>query len=664
MSSDTEITGTSIERATRSAVRCRVPVSDVGTFGFGTRWTLARAMRLASGARMMAPSIFASSRQPLRAERGVEQEAARADVEHLGPVAHDDERAHARLQDAVEALAQRRARARPRRARRACATLRRGRHRPASGRPSTCAEPDAPLDAPSAQPSRRRHASRRCPAAAVGRRARDDRPAEAEPGRLGQPARRLATWRSSPPRPTSPHATRSSGERRGRVQRRRDGERDGEVGARLDDPHAADGRRVHVGRAERMPTPLLEHGEQQRQPAAGRGPAPSAAAAAASASARRAPAPRRAAAGGPRSAARRPSPATPGAPVGEEQPARVGHADAARARPSRTGRARRSSRSGASPPAAAAARGGGRPRTTSTVSTTCSSTRGPGERAVLGDVADEHRRHAALLGLAHEPVRALAHLGDRAGRRAELGVVDRLDRVDDEHVGRELVDVGEHVRQRRLGRELAGRARCAPSRSARSRTCWRRLLGGDEQARGCRAAPCAASTWSSSVDLPMPGSPPSSVTEPGTSPPPSTRSSSATPVGRGGARRRGRPRRSATAAGVGASGASRRRRRALELLDEGVPRLARRAAAEPLGALAAALAAPVDRLQLRHANDRTTGVTATRTASREQAHAQMDRRTAAPRETATALRPRPSRPAGARSPRPSGRRSRRPRRRR
>ena len=61
MSSDTEITGTSMERATRSAVRWRVPVSEVGTLGLGTRWTLARAMRLASEARMMAPSILASS---------------------------------------------------------------------------------------------------------------------------------------------------------------------------------------------------------------------------------------------------------------------------------------------------------------------------------------------------------------------------------------------------------------------------------------------------------------------------------------------------------------------------------------------------------------------------------------------------------------------------
>jgi hypothetical protein len=61
MSSDTVITGTSIWRPTRSAVRCRVPVSDVGTLGSGTRWTLARATREQSDARMMAPSILASS---------------------------------------------------------------------------------------------------------------------------------------------------------------------------------------------------------------------------------------------------------------------------------------------------------------------------------------------------------------------------------------------------------------------------------------------------------------------------------------------------------------------------------------------------------------------------------------------------------------------------
>ena len=50
------------------------------------------------------------------------------------------------------------------------------------------------------------------------------------------------------------------------------------------------------------------------------------------------------------------------------------------------------------------------------------------------------------------------------------------------------------------------------------------------------SSPVAASderTWKRSVDLPMPGGPNSSVTEPATTPPPMTRSSSLTPVGSG-----------------------------------------------------------------------------------------------------------------------------------
>ena len=71
-----------------------------------------------------------------------------------------------------------------------------------------------------------------------------------------------------------------------------------------------------------------------------------------------------------------------------------------------------------------------------------------------------------------------------------------------------------------------------PVRSARSRT-W----AGDSSpvTINARSSPRAAKRWatsSSSVDLPTPGSPASSTTEPGTSPPPSTRSSSPTPVGR------------------------------------------------------------------------------------------------------------------------------------
>ena len=61
MRSDTEMTGSCSDRATRSAVRCRVPVSDVGRSGSGTRCTLARTILVRSADRMTAPSIFAIS---------------------------------------------------------------------------------------------------------------------------------------------------------------------------------------------------------------------------------------------------------------------------------------------------------------------------------------------------------------------------------------------------------------------------------------------------------------------------------------------------------------------------------------------------------------------------------------------------------------------------
>ena len=71
--------------------------------------------------------------------------------------------------------------------------------------------------------------------------------------------------------------------------------------------------------------------------------------------------------------------------------------------------------------------------------------------------------------------------------------------------------------------------RTAPSRSARSRTCWAL-----SSAVTYSALPGHwASSWSSRVLLPTPGSPPSNVTEPGTMPPPSTRSSSSMPLGCG-----------------------------------------------------------------------------------------------------------------------------------
>ena len=109
MSSEIEITGTSIERATRSAVRWRVPVSDVGTFGFGHEVHVGAGDAAGVGGQDDGAVHLGQLREPLRAEGGVEQEPAGADVEHLGPVAHHDQAAHLRLEDPVEPVAQRRA---------------------------------------------------------------------------------------------------------------------------------------------------------------------------------------------------------------------------------------------------------------------------------------------------------------------------------------------------------------------------------------------------------------------------------------------------------------------------------------------------------------------------------------------------------------------------
>ncbi len=70
-----------------------------------------------------------------------------------------------------------------------------------------------------------------------------------------------------------------------------------------------------------------------------------------------------------------------------------------------------------------------------------------------------------------------------------------------------------------------------PMRSARRRT-W--LTDSSPETTRLGESAVAAHCWatsSSSVDLPTPGSPASRTTDPGTMPPPSTRSSSGTPVG-------------------------------------------------------------------------------------------------------------------------------------
>ena len=108
---------------------------------------------------------------------------------------------------------------------------------------------------------------------------------------------------------------------------------------------------------------------------------------------------------------------------------------------------------------------------------------GAGEPAVLRDVAHQHDADVAALGLGHQAVGAPPHLAHRARRRGEVGVVHRLDRVDDHDRRRQVVDVGHDVRERRLGHEPQ-RGRGHPHALGPQRHLAGRLLGRDVQARG------------------------------------------------------------------------------------------------------------------------------------------------------------------------------------
>ena len=211
------MTGTSMERATRSAVRWRVPVSDVGMVALGTRCTLARAIREASAARMMAPSILASSER----RWGVYSASRRK------PPVHTDRTAGSSPTMISAPCLACRMRSRPSRsavpgAIIASASFRgwlppapsatrasypalppfRPPNRPRPGPPPACAHRGPP--GPSARPWSQ-------PAPAV--RVEAGTSARVNPARYASARRRSApgTWRTSPARPSSPNATRSGG---------------------------------------------------------------------------------------------------------------------------------------------------------------------------------------------------------------------------------------------------------------------------------------------------------------------------------------------------------------------------------------------------------------------------------------------------------------------
>ena len=163
---------------------------------------------------------------------------------------------------------------------------------------------------------------------------------------------------------------------------------------------------------------------------------------------------------------------------------------------------------------------------------------GTRDRAVLGHVADEDDRDPVALGEVHQPQRRLADLADAAGRarRARrpsrsgpkstttsagpLGP-GRLDDPPDVVLGEDP-----DAARGRAGQEAEARRAEADLAAAIPRP-W-------HTARRARPRVSPAAAWRRSVDLPIPGSPPTSTSEPGTRPPPRTRSSSSIPSGRRG----------------------------------------------------------------------------------------------------------------------------------
>ena len=132
-------------------------------------------------------------------------------------------------------------------------------------------------------------------------------------------------------------------------------------------------------------------------------------------------------------------------------------------RASRTRPPRWWSRSGSSARAGCGRCARARPRSCSTQSTRCSSTRGPASAPSLVTWPTRITAVPPLLGHPHQPAGHLAHLAHRAGRAGERGGVQHLHRVDHAHVGPLGLDRGHHRVEVGLGhdRHLAARRRPA-----------------------------------------------------------------------------------------------------------------------------------------------------------------------------------------------------------
>ena len=154
---------------------------------------------------------------------------------------------------------------------------------------------------------------------------------------------------------------------------------------------------------------------------------------------------------------------------------------------------------------------------------------GPGKAALLGHVTDKDHCGAGRLGQPHQTAGALSHLGQTAGRRWDLGHRDCLDRIHDQETGTLSLDQG-HDGVDIVVSDQGDHLVADPEPAGPDRHLLGRFLGAGNHDRKplCATAPAV---WSSNVDLPTPGSPPRRRTDPGTKPPPRTRSTSGQPVG-------------------------------------------------------------------------------------------------------------------------------------
>ena len=153
----------------------------------------------------------------------------------------------------------------------------------------------------------------------------------------------------------------------------------------------------------------------------------------------------------------------------------------------------------------------------------------PGEAAVLGDVTDEHdRRRRAAWPRPRAAGRTPRTWTTEPGGEPSAGSAMVWMLSTTTSAG-QTSSMAATMSGSDVSASSHRSGRTAPSRSARRRTCWAL-----SSALTYSVVPGHhASSCSSSVLLPMPGSPPSSVTDPATMPPPSTRSSSPMPVGCG-----------------------------------------------------------------------------------------------------------------------------------